>query len=86
LAINGQKVFLSGPNIAWQSYGYDFGNGMYDVNGGALESMLQSISDNGGNSVSKSQHYVNIFDIIKNHVLFQVTVISETHCLPLYKK
>jgi mannan endo-1,4-beta-mannosidase len=60
LSINGQKVFLSGPNIAWQSYGYDFGNGMYDVNGGALESMLQSISDNGGNSVSKLLIYLNI--------------------------
>ncbi|CAB3380973.1 Hypothetical predicted protein [Cloeon dipterum] len=50
-SINGQKVFLSGPNIAWQSYGYDFGNGMYDVNGGTLESLLQSVSDSGGNAV-----------------------------------
>ena len=27
LYYNGKKVFLSGVNIAWDSYGYDFGNG-----------------------------------------------------------
>lgn len=51
--VNGQKVFLSGPNLAWQTYGYDFGNGWYDTNGGALETLLQSVTDNGGNTVSK---------------------------------
>ena len=29
LLYNGQKVFLSGANIAWKSYGYDFGNGQF---------------------------------------------------------
>ncbi|KAK2723828.1 mannan endo-1,4-beta-mannosidase-like [Artemia franciscana] len=48
---NGQKVFLSGANIAWYSYGYDFGNNQYDSHGPQLESWLTEISNNGGNSV-----------------------------------
>ena len=51
---NGQKVFLSGANIAWYSYGYDFGNNQYDSHGPQLESWLTEISNNGGNSVRKS--------------------------------
>lgn len=51
---NGQKVFLSGVNIAWNSYGYDFGNGQYAANSkSTLESWLTQISNNGGNSVRK---------------------------------
>ena len=51
---NNQKVFLSGVNIAWNSYGYDFGNGQYVANSKAtLESWLTQIDANGGNSVRK---------------------------------
>jgi mannan endo-1,4-beta-mannosidase len=32
------KVFLSGVNIAWNSYGYDFGNNNYANSGPLLES------------------------------------------------
>lgn len=52
---NAQKVFLSGANIAWNSYGYDFGNGQYTANSkSTLESWLTQISTNGGNSIRKS--------------------------------
>ena len=51
---NNQKVFLSGVNIAWNSYGYDFGNGQYVANSkSTLESWLTQIDANGGNSVRK---------------------------------
>ncbi|XP_046463076.1 mannan endo-1,4-beta-mannosidase-like [Daphnia pulex] len=54
---NGQKVFLSGVNIAWNSYGYDFGNGQYAANSKAtLESWLTRIDANGGNSVRMWVH------------------------------
>ena len=41
-------------NIAWNSYGFDFGNHQYDSAGGKLEQWLEEIKNNGGNSVSKS--------------------------------
>ena len=54
LFYNGQKVFLSGVNIAWNSYGYDFGNGAYEANSKAtLERWLTQIANAGGNSVRK---------------------------------
>jgi len=46
------KVFLSGPNLAWYSYSYDFGNGQY--NGHArqtYETWVDEIAANGGNSL-----------------------------------
>ena len=55
LLYNGQKVFLSGVNIAWNSYGYDFGNGQYASNSkSTMEGWLDSISGSGGNSIRKS--------------------------------
>ena len=58
---NGQRVFLSGANIAWYSYGYDFGNGQYAANSkSTLESWLTQIANSGGNSVRKlkfNQHF-----------------------------
>lgn len=54
LIYNGQKVFLSGANIAWKSYGYDFGNGQYEGGSKAtLEAWLTQIANAGGNSVRK---------------------------------
>lgn len=54
LMYNGEKVFLSGMNIAWDNYGNDFGNGQYDCcTGTTLESWLQQIAAAGGNSVRK---------------------------------
>ena len=54
LLYNGKKVFLSGVNIAWNSYGYDFGNGQYAANSkSTLEGWMNSISGSGGNSVRK---------------------------------
>ncbi|XP_046463073.1 mannan endo-1,4-beta-mannosidase-like isoform X1 [Daphnia pulex] len=54
---NGQRVFLSGANIAWYSYGYDFGNGVYqsDVKE-TLETWLTMIANSGGNSVRQWVH------------------------------
>ena len=45
-------LFL-GVNIAWNYYGYDFGNHQYDSAGGKLESWLEEIKNNGGNSARK---------------------------------
>lgn len=53
LTYKGEKVFLSGANIAWNCYGCDFGNGQYAQNGEQLESWLKSIGEAGGNTVRK---------------------------------
>lgn len=50
---NGQQVFLSGVNIAWNSYSFDFGNGQYAQNGPILEQWIREISAAGGNSLRK---------------------------------
>lgn len=50
LTYNAVKVFLNGCNIAWNNYGYDFGNGGYD---GTLEQWLREIAESGGNSIRK---------------------------------
>lgn len=57
LSYNGQKVYLSGANAAWNNYGYDFGNGGYD---GSLESWMADIGSAGGNSFSES--YLDTID------------------------
>ncbi|OXA64941.1 mannan endo-1,4-beta-mannosidase [Folsomia candida] len=43
------KVFLSGTNIAWNSYGYDFGNDNYANSGPILEQWIREIALAGGN-------------------------------------
>ncbi|KAK4314915.1 hypothetical protein Pmani_013828 [Petrolisthes manimaculis] len=48
LMYKGQKVFLSGCNVAWNNYGYDFGNCGYD---GTLETWMTEIKNSGGNSI-----------------------------------
>ncbi|XP_066965191.1 mannan endo-1,4-beta-mannosidase-like [Macrobrachium rosenbergii] len=53
LTYNGEKVFLSGCNFAWNNYGYDFGNGKYD---GTLEQWASEIGGAGGNSVRAWVH------------------------------
>lgn len=61
-----RRVYLSGVNIAWNSYGYDFGNGAYETNSkGKLEEWLTSISNAGGNSIRKTLvHFDFIFYFI----------------------
>ena len=52
LVYKGEKVFLSGMNIAWELFGYDFGNDQYERETGAiLEGYLRDISAAGGNSI-----------------------------------
>nr|B4XC07.1 RecName: Full=Mannan endo-1,4-beta-mannosidase; AltName: Full=Beta-mannanase; AltName: Full=CaMan; AltName: Full=Endo-beta-1,4-D-mannanase; Flags: Precursor [Cryptopygus antarcticus]ABV68808.1 beta-1,4-mannanase precursor [Cryptopygus antarcticus] len=46
----GQKVFLSGVNFAWRSYGSDFGNGQYASNGPALKDWINKVKASGGNT------------------------------------
>lgn len=46
------KVFLSGTNIAWNSYGYDFGNDNYANSGPILEQWIREIALAGGNILS----------------------------------
>lgn len=46
------RVFLSGPNIAWSCYGCDFGNNRYnDGSGAILEEYVRNIKSNGGNAL-----------------------------------
>lgn len=52
----GQHVHLSGANIAWRSYGFDFGNGQYATNGPELENWIREIAGAGGNSLSAWLH------------------------------
>lgn len=52
LRLNGEKVFMSGMNIAWHNYGRDFGNGQYQCcTSAALEDYIRRISAEGGNSL-----------------------------------
>jgi len=46
-----QRVFLSGANIAWVYYGWDFGNGMYENTYERLEQWIRDISNAGGNTL-----------------------------------
>jgi len=59
---NGKKVFLSGVNFAWNSYGYDFGNGQYNSTSKSMfNNWLAQIAANGGNSVRESNYYPQNF-------------------------
>ena len=51
--LNGEKIFQSGMNIAWNQYGADFGNGNYEYTGPQLEKYIRDIANVGGNSISK---------------------------------
>ena len=51
--LNGEKIFQSGMNIAWNQYGADFGNGNYEYTGPQLEKYIRDISNAGGNSIRK---------------------------------
>ena len=51
--LNGEKIFQSGMNIAWNQYGADFGNGNYEYTGPQLEQYIRDISNAGGNSIRK---------------------------------
>nr|ADE58567.1 GH5 family protein GH5A [Limnoria quadripunctata] len=53
LSYGGQKAYLNGANIAWNSYGYDFGNGNYD---GSIESWMSDIGSAGGNAARQWVH------------------------------
>lgn len=45
----GQQLHLSGPNLAWFRYAWDFGNNEYSVSGPVLENWIREISASGGN-------------------------------------
>ncbi len=53
LMYGADRVFLSGVNIAWKSYGYDFGNGNYGGSGPTLEQWIRDIANAGGNTLRK---------------------------------
>lgn len=48
-----QRVYLSGANIAWVYYGWDFGNDNYAATRGRLEQWIRDISNAGGNTLRK---------------------------------
>lgn len=48
----GQHVHLSGPNLAWYRYAWDFGNNEYSVSAPVLEQWVREISAAGGNFLS----------------------------------
>lgn len=49
----GQQTYLSGPNLPWLWYGYDFGDGHYGASGPELRAMVNEIHASGGNVFSK---------------------------------
>lgn len=52
--LNCNTVFLAGVNFAWNSYGYDFGNGQYVANSQTtFSNWLNQVASNGGNTVRK---------------------------------
>jgi len=48
---DGEKVYLSGTNTAWISYGYDFGNNAWADHGDQWVAELDRVAEAGGNSV-----------------------------------
>ncbi|XP_012938873.1 mannan endo-1,4-beta-mannosidase [Aplysia californica] len=49
--LNGQRVFLSGGNLPWMSYGYDFGDGQWQRNKDRIEPQFKKLHEAGGNSM-----------------------------------
>lgn len=54
---NGVQTYLSGPNLPWLWYGYDFGDGHYGGSGPELRAMVNEIHASGGNVFSESTFY-----------------------------
>ncbi|KAK7466635.1 hypothetical protein BaRGS_00037292 [Batillaria attramentaria] len=50
------RFFLSGANSAWVAYGYDFGNHQYQQRRAVYLSMLDVVSQAGGNSMRTWVH------------------------------
>jgi len=55
LVKDGQRVFLSGANLAWYNYGQDFGNNHYAGVRSHMEQFLSQIQASGGNSIRESE-------------------------------
>ena len=72
LMFNGKYVFLSDcVNFAWNSYGFDFGNGQYRANSKTtFEQWLKEVVTNGGNTVRKLGIYVSYFSNVCFSVLY----------------
>ncbi|XP_035824881.1 mannan endo-1,4-beta-mannosidase [Aplysia californica] len=49
--LNGQRVFLSGGNLPWIYYGYDFGDHQWDKVKSQIENQIQMVHNAGGNSI-----------------------------------
>ncbi|XP_059147582.1 mannan endo-1,4-beta-mannosidase-like [Physella acuta] len=47
----GQKVFLSGGNLPWISYAYDFGDGQWGSRKSQMEDQFKKLHEAGGNSM-----------------------------------
>ncbi|XP_055894957.1 mannan endo-1,4-beta-mannosidase-like [Biomphalaria glabrata] len=48
---NNQRIFLSGVNLPWISYAYDFGDGLFQQRKVQLEHQMRMLHDAGGNSM-----------------------------------
>lgn len=64
-SFNGKNVHLSGVNIAWNAYGYDFGNGQYANSGPVLEKWIREIAAAGANSISECSKAKNILQLLQ---------------------
>ncbi|KAH3776395.1 mannan endo-1,4-beta-mannosidase-like [Dreissena polymorpha] len=51
LVKDGQRVFLSGTNLAWVHYAMDFGHNQYNGVKGRMEQILSELQASGGNSI-----------------------------------
>ncbi|KAK7104063.1 mannan endo-1,4-beta-mannosidase-like [Littorina saxatilis] len=56
LVQDGQRIFLSGANTAWVSYGYDFGNSQYQYRRNQFIQRLDLVKNAGGNSMRTWVH------------------------------
>ena len=69
------RVFLSGPNIAWSCYGCDFGNNRYnDGSGAILEEYVRNIKSNGGNALRKSS--LTLLNRIFEHMIIVLLLLQ----------
>ena len=54
---NGQKVFLSGANLAWKELNYDWGDGKYQQHRADFNKWLAGLSSHGGNAARVWLHF-----------------------------
>lgn len=89
LTYNGQRIFLSGANIAWNCYGCDFGDLAYAQTSEALHYWIYHIGDAGANVVRKYSIFIktlhlSVLSFIKSSISSHLRNKSYSHQVTMY--